>query len=64
LLARLTGQEVFDPTIYYFQQIPTVVEPLTVLIIVAAAVAIAVWASVIPALMASFLKPVEALRNE
>lgn len=64
LLARLTGQEVFDPTIYYFQEIPTVVEPLTVLVIVAAAVAIAVKASIIPALMASFLKPVEALRNE
>ncbi len=64
LIARLTGQEVFDPTIYYFQEIPTVVEPLTVLVIVTVAIAIAVQASVIPALMASFLKPVEALRNE
>ena len=30
VLGWLTGQEVFDPAIYYFQQIPTIVEPLTV----------------------------------
>jgi len=64
LLARITGREVFDPTIYYFQQIPTIVEPLTVSWIVTGAVLIAVLASVLPAVRAAGLHPVEALRHE
>jgi len=63
-LERLTGREVFDPTIYYFQEIPTRIEPLTVGLVVAGAVAIAVLASVLPALRAARLHPVEALRYE
>jgi lipoprotein-releasing system permease protein len=61
-LAWLTGQEVFDPSIYYFYEIPARVEPATVAWIVAGALAIAVSASVFPALRASRLNPVEALR--
>lgn len=64
LISHLTGQEVFDPTIYYFQSIPTLVEPFTVLWIVVGALTIAVTASVLPALRASRLNPVEALRYE
>jgi lipoprotein-releasing system permease protein len=64
LLARATGQEVFDPSIYYFQEIPTIVKPLTVSWIVAGAMAIAVVASLLPARRAARLQPVEALRNE
>ena len=30
LIEMVTGQEVFDPTIYYFQQIPTIVDPVTI----------------------------------
>jgi lipoprotein-releasing system permease protein len=63
-LAWVTGQEVFDPTIYYFQQIPTIVEPFTVSWIVAGAIAIAVVASILPARRAARLHPVEALRYE
>jgi lipoprotein-releasing system permease protein len=63
-LAWLTGQEVFDPTIYYFQQIPTIVEPFTVAWIVAGAMLIAVVASILPARRAARLHPVEALRYE
>jgi lipoprotein-releasing system permease protein len=59
-----TGQEVFDPTIYYFQQIPTIVKPLTVVWVVCGAVLIAVLASVLPALRAARLHPVQALRYE
>ena len=54
----------FDPTIYYFQKIPTIVEPLTVGWIVAGAMVIAVLASVLPARRAARLHPVEALRYE
>ena len=63
-LERLTGREIFDPTIYYFQEIPTLIDPLTVALVVAGAIAIAVLASVLPALRAARLHPVEALRYE
>jgi lipoprotein-releasing system permease protein len=63
-LGRLTGRPVFDPSIYYFQKIPTIVDPFTVSWIVAGAMAIAVLASVLPARRAARLHPVEALRYE
>ncbi|MCC6492370.1 MAG: FtsX-like permease family protein [Pirellulales bacterium] len=64
LLARATGQPVFDPSVYYFYRIPTIVEPFTVAWIAAGAVAIAVLASVLPARRAARLHPVRALRYE
>ena len=63
-VAVLTGQEVFDPTIYYFSEIPTVINPVTILWVGIGAIAIAVLASVLPALRAARLHPVEALRYE
>jgi lipoprotein-releasing system permease protein len=60
----ITGREVFDPTVYYFQEIPTIIEPFTVAWIVAGAMIIAVLASVLPAVRAARLHPVEALRYE
>jgi lipoprotein-releasing system permease protein len=63
-LEILTGQEVFDPTVYYFQDIPTRIDAVTVAGIVAGALLIAVLASVLPALRAAGLHPVEALRYE
>lgn len=59
-----TGQRVFDPSIYYFFKIPTIVDPVTIAWIVAGAIAIAVASSVLPALRAAGLHPVEALRHE
>lgn len=63
-LEWLTGQPVFDPAIYYFYEIPTIVDPFTVTWIVIGALSIAVLASVLPALRAARLHPVEALRYE
>jgi lipoprotein-releasing system permease protein len=60
----VTGHEVFDPTVYYFQQIPTILDPLTIAWVMAGAVLIAVLASVLPALRAARLHPVQALRYE
>jgi lipoprotein-releasing system permease protein len=59
-----TGQRVFDPSIYYFFKIPTIVHPETVAWIIAGAVGIAVASSVLPALRAARLHPVEALRHD
>ncbi|NCX97960.1 MAG: ABC transporter permease [Planctomycetia bacterium] len=59
-----TGQRVFDPSIYYFFKIPTIVHPATIAWIVAGAIGIAVASSVLPALRAARLQPVEALRHE
>ncbi|HEY2415713.1 MAG TPA: FtsX-like permease family protein [Pirellulaceae bacterium] len=64
LIEIVTGQEVFDPTVYYFERIPTDVEPIAVAGVVFGAVLIAVLASVLPALRAARLHPVEALRYE
>ena len=41
-LSRLTGRKVFDDSIYYFNEIPTLVEPWTVAWIVGGALFIAV----------------------
>ena len=64
LVQWITGQEVFDPTIYYFDQIPTIINPFTVTMVAIGAITIAVLASVLPALRAARLHPVEALRYE
>jgi lipoprotein-releasing system permease protein len=58
----ITGREVFDQTIYYFNDIPTIVSPPTIACVLGGAVGIAVLASVLPALRAALLHPVDALR--
>ena len=63
-LSVVTGRKVFDDSIYYFSEIPTLVQPATVLWIVGGALTIAVAASVWPAQRAARLRPVQALRFE
>ena len=60
----ITGQEVFDPTVYYFSEIPTIIEPFTLVWVMTGAVAIAAMASVLPAMRAARMHPVSALRFE
>ena len=50
LLGRITGQPVFDPSIYYFQKIPTIVECSTVALDRLRGDGIAVLASILPAM--------------
>jgi len=64
LLARATGQDIFPRDVYYFDRIPTDIQPLAVLLVNLGAVAIAVLFSILPALRASLLHPVRALRFE
>lgn len=64
VLESITGQEVFDPTVYYFDHIPTLINPWTVAWVIVGAILIAVFASVLPAIRAARMHPVEALRYE
>jgi lipoprotein-releasing system permease protein len=63
-LSRLTGHDLFDRNLYYFDKIPTVISPLNISWIVCGALLIALAASVLPARRAAALRPVEALRYE
>lgn len=63
-LTRLTGQEIFDRTVYYFDKIPTNIQPMSIALVVFGALAIAVLSSVVPSLRAALLHPVRALRYE
>lgn len=60
----ITGQPIFDPSVYFFQEIPTLVHPLAVVWICIGAITIAVLSSIVPAWRASRLHPVKALRYE
>jgi lipoprotein-releasing system permease protein len=63
-LSTVMHRKVFDDAIYYFDKIPTLVEPFTVFWIVVGAVLISVGASIWPAQRAAHLQPVGALRYE
>jgi lipoprotein-releasing system permease protein len=63
-LTRVTGHELFDRNVYYFSEIPTFIQPWTVMLVNAGALTIAVLFSVLPALRAALLHPVRALRYE
>ncbi len=64
VISWVLGRKVFDENIYYFHEIPTVVQPAMVAWVAFGAVIIAVIASVLPARRASALHPVRALRFE
>ena len=54
----------FDRGIYYFSSIPTDIQTWSVVLVNVGAIAIAVLFSVLPALRAAMLHPVQALRYE
>ncbi len=56
--------KVLPPSVYYIDKLPSQVDPLTVLIIVAISISISFLATVYPSYQASKLNPVEGLRYE
>jgi len=63
-LARWTGFEVFPGDVYYFDHIPTELNPETLLLIVILSFLLTLLASVYPAFRASRFSAMEALRYE
>jgi lipoprotein-releasing system permease protein len=63
-LTVTTGQEIFSRKTYYFSEIPTDIQPLSLVLVNVGAIGIAVLFSVMPALRAAMLHPVRALRYE
>jgi lipoprotein-releasing system permease protein len=63
-LAYVTGRTIFPRSTYYFDSIPTDIQPTSVLLVNVGAILIAVLFSVLPALRAATLHPVRALRYE
>lgn len=63
-VSHFLGFDPFPATLYYFSEIPKEYDPLRIIKIWAAAVAICLLASLYPALRASRLNPVEIIRYE
>lgn len=63
-LTRWTGVELFPRDIYYFKEIPSMLDPWVVVWVNLGSLLIAVGAAVLPAIRASRLNPVESLRYE
>ncbi|CAN5193642.1 ABC transporter permease [soil metagenome] len=63
-ITEATGQQLFDRSVYYFDKIPTNVENMTVILVNAGAMFVAVMSSLIPAVRAARLRPIQALRFE
>ncbi|MCC6408467.1 MAG: ABC transporter permease [Planctomycetes bacterium] len=63
-LSKTFDVQIFDRSIYYFDEIPSVVEPLWVAVIVLGAFVCALLFAAIPAWRAARMDPLEALRYE
>ncbi len=61
---KITGTNVFDPTIYFLSQLPAVVDPKEVTIVVIMSLSLSLLATLYPSWRAARLDPVEALRYE
>jgi len=63
-LSHITGTTLFDPTIYFLEEMPAKMEPGDVITVVLMALALSFLATLYPSWRAARLDPVEALRYE
>jgi lipoprotein-releasing system permease protein len=63
-ISRIIGRSLIPRDIYYFERIPTYINPAEVSLIVVCALLISLAASVYPAYYASRINPAEAIRHE
>ena len=64
MLSMITGQQVFPPEMYYFNELPAHIVPMDVLIVVASSILLCTAGAIVPALRAAKLDPAKALRYE
>jgi len=63
-MGRALGLQVWDPSVYYFVQIPNQVEPTKALLVVGVGMLSCLLGALVPALRAAWMDPVKALRFE
>jgi lipoprotein-releasing system permease protein len=63
-IQTLTGTNLFSPEIYFLSQLPAVVDPHEVAVVVIMSLSLSLLATLYPSWRAARLDPVEALRNE
>lgn len=63
-MGRALGLTIWDPSVYYFTEIPSDVEPGKAAIVLAGGVVFSVLGALVPALRAASMDPVRALRFE
>ena len=63
-ISKLFGFKIWKSGVYFFREIPNTVDKNWAVIIVAAGIVMAILGALVPALRASRVQPVEALRYE
>lgn len=63
-MRRVTGFELFPAKIYYFRELPALIDPTDIMVICGVSLAACLMAGLAPAWIAGRLRPVDALRHE